>query len=109
MIWLLIAMSIALMMPIYSLFQETCRPQRRVGSTLLVRAPLEGVWSKLLSFTSISTKTSVIILVISVWRDDWMVGLVGVLILSVGNASLMLLAHILRRLNLQRLNSEREV
>lgn len=59
----------------------------------------DDIWSKMLSFASISTKTSIMILVISVLRDDWMVGLVGVLILCVGNAALMLLAHILRRIN----------
>jgi len=37
--------------------------------------------------------------VVSVLRGDWMIGLVGVLILSVGNAALMLLAHVLRRMN----------
>ena len=40
------------------------------------------------------------ILVVSVLRDDWTIGVVGVLILCVGNAALMLLAHILRRVNL---------
>lgn len=98
MIVLLIAMTLALMMPIYSLCRESWLADRNVLST--VRA--ERVWSKMLAFTSISTKTSVMILVVSVWRDDWMIGLVGVLILSVGNASLMLIAHTFRRLNLQR-------
>lgn len=109
MIWLLIVMTIALMMPIYNLCRETVRLQRNRSSvSQLKRDSHESVWSKLLAFTSISTKTSVIILVISVWRDDWMIGLVGVLILSAGNASLMMLAHILRRLNLKRFNLENE-
>ncbi|MGA1626551.1 MAG: hypothetical protein ACO4AJ_13170 [Prochlorothrix sp.] len=56
------------------------------------------IWQKLLAFASIATKTSVLILVVSVFRDDWMIGVVGVLILSVGNAALMLLAHVIRRL-----------
>jgi multicomponent Na+:H+ antiporter subunit F len=34
-------------------------------------------------------------LVVSVVRDDWMIGLVGVIILSVGNAGLLLLANLL--------------
>jgi multicomponent Na+:H+ antiporter subunit F len=42
----------------------------------------------------------VMILVISVLRGDWMIGVVGVIILSVGNASLMLLAQILKRIKL---------
>ena len=38
-------------------------------------------------------------LVVSVLRDDWMIGVVGILILSVGNAALMLLAQIMKRLS----------
>ena len=80
---LLIAMIGALLIPLY----EACQD--------------EDIWQKMLAFASISTKTSMMILVIAVLRDDWMLGVVGVLILSLGNAALMLLAHIVRRLNLQ--------
>ncbi|MCM1982046.1 hypothetical protein [Lyngbya confervoides] len=79
--WVLLAMILILLIPI----AEACRSQ--------------SIWPKMLAFASIATKTSVMILVISVLRDDWMIGVVGVLILSVGNAALMLLAHILRRMN----------
>ncbi len=79
---LLIAMILALLIPIY----EACRDK--------------DIWQKMLAFASISTKTSLMILVISVLRDDWMIGVVGVLILSLGNASLMLLAHVLRRMSI---------
>ncbi|HSM81915.1 MAG TPA: hypothetical protein VLS96_09520 [Nodosilinea sp.] len=58
----------------------------------------EDIWQRMLAFASIATKTSVMILVIAVLQDDWMIGVVGVLILSVGNAALMLLAHIIKRL-----------
>lgn len=57
----------------------------------------ENVWQTMLALTSVSTKASLIILVVSVLRDDWMVGVAGVIILSLGNAGLMLLAHILKR------------
>ncbi|MEM6254511.1 MAG: hypothetical protein AAF821_16465 [Cyanobacteria bacterium P01_D01_bin.156] len=59
----------------------------------------DDIWQKMLAFASIATKTSVMILILSILRDDWMIGVVGVLILSVGNASLMLLAHVLKRVN----------
>ncbi|MBF2079654.1 MAG: hypothetical protein IGR76_14320 [Synechococcales cyanobacterium T60_A2020_003] len=59
----------------------------------------DDIWQKMLAFASIATKTSILILVVSVLRDDWMIGVVGVIILSVGNAALMMLAHILKRLN----------
>ena len=75
---LLIVMILALLIPI----ANACRD--------------EGVWERMLAFASISTKTSLIILVISVLRDDWMIGLVGVLILSMGNAAVMLLSQALR-------------
>ena len=74
-------MTLALLIPIYEAWQD------------------EDIWQTMLAFASIATKTSIMILVVSVLRDDWMIGLVGVLILSVGNASLMLLAHVLRRMN----------
>ncbi|AFZ46071.1 multicomponent Na+:H+ antiporter subunit MnhF [Cyanobacterium sp. HL-69] len=58
----------------------------------------ENVWQKMLAVASISTKTALLILVIAVFRDDWMMGVVGVIILTVGNAGLMLLAHLLKRM-----------
>ena len=79
--WLLMAMFVALLLPIY----EACQD--------------EDIWQKMLAFASIATKASMMILVISVLRDDWMIGVVGVLILSLGNASLMLLAHVIRRID----------
>lgn len=78
--WILIAMILALLIPLYEAWQD------------------EDIWQKMLAFASIATKTAVMILTISILRDDWMVGVVGVLILSVGNAALMLLAHVLRRM-----------
>ena len=79
--WILAPMILILLIPIYEGFQD------------------EDIWQKMLAFASVSTKTSIMILVISVLRDDWMIGLVGVLILTVGNASLMLLAQLLKRVN----------
>jgi multicomponent Na+:H+ antiporter subunit F len=77
----LMAMILALLIPIYEAWKD------------------DNVWQKMLAFSSIATKTSVMILVVSVLRDDWMIGVVGVIILSVGNAALMLLAHVLRRMS----------
>ncbi|AMW30366.1 MULTISPECIES: hypothetical protein [Arthrospira] len=78
---ILMMMLVALMIPIY----EACQD--------------DNIWQKVLAFSSIASKTSIMILVVSVLRDDWMIGVVGVIILSVGNASLMLLAQILRRMS----------
>jgi multicomponent Na+:H+ antiporter subunit F len=61
----------------------------------------ETIWEKVLCFASLSTKTSVIMLMISVWRDDYYLGLVAVIILSAGNAGLMLIAHLIKRMNLE--------
>jgi len=79
--FMLIAMILALLIPMYGAWKY------------------EDIWQKMLAFASIATKTSVMILVISVLRGDWMIGVVGVIILSVGNAGLMLLAHLIRRMN----------
>ena len=77
---ILIAMLLALLIPIYEAWKD------------------ENIWQTMLAFASISTKTAIIALVVSVLRDDWMIGVVAVIILSVGNAGLMLMAHIIKRL-----------
>lgn len=77
----LIAMIGALLMPMIEALQD------------------EDIWQRMLAFASIATKSSVMILVIAVLQDDWMIGVVGVIILSVGNAALMLLAQIIKRVN----------
>ncbi|NES81007.1 MAG: hypothetical protein F6K10_06155 [Moorea sp. SIO2B7] len=78
---ILIAMILALLIPIYEAWQD------------------DDIWQKMLAFASITTKTSIMILFISVLRDDWSIGVVAVIILSVGEAGLMLLAHLIKRLN----------
>ncbi|KAM3092841.1 hypothetical protein ACKFKF_30650 [Phormidesmis sp. 146-12] len=77
----LIAMILALLIPMYQAWQD------------------DDIWQKMLAFASIATKTSVMILVVSVLRDDWMIGVAGVIILSVGNAGLMLLAQVIKRMS----------
>ena len=79
--WALIAMILAMLIPMYEAWQD------------------DDIWQKMLAFASVATKASIILLVVSVLRDDWMLGVVGVIILSVGNAGLMLLAQVLKRLN----------
>jgi multicomponent Na+:H+ antiporter subunit F len=76
----LIALIGALLIPIYDAFKK------------------DDIWERMLAFASIATKTSMMILVVSVLRDDWMIGVVGVIILSVGNAALMLLAQVIKRM-----------
>lgn len=78
---ILIAMIMALLIPIYSALRN------------------EDIWQKMLAFASIATKTAIMMLIISVLRDDWSIGVVAVIILCVGNAGLMLLAHLIKRLN----------
>ncbi len=79
--YILIAMILALLIPVYEAWQD------------------DDIWQKMLAFASIATKTSIMMLLISVLRDDWSIGVVAVIILSVGNAGLMLLAHLIKRLN----------
>lgn len=79
--YILITMILALLIPIYEAWQDN------------------DIWQKMLAFASIATKTSIMMLVVSVLQDDWSIGVVAVIILSVGNAGLMLLAHLIKRLN----------
>ena len=74
-------MILALLIPIYEAWQDN------------------DVWQKMLAFASIATKTSIMMLFISVLRDDWSIGVAAVIILSVGEAGLMLLAHLIKRMN----------
>ncbi|ABA24386.1 conserved hypothetical protein [Trichormus variabilis ATCC 29413] len=78
---LLISMILALLIPIYEAWKN------------------EHIWQKMLALASICSKSAVLILMVSVLRDDWMIGIVGVIILSVGNAGLMLLANVLKRMS----------
>ncbi len=79
--YILIAMILTLLIPVYEAWQD------------------DDIWQKMLAFASIATKTSIMMLLISVLRDDWSIGVVAVIILSVGNAGLMLLANLIKRLN----------
>ncbi|MGB5135344.1 MAG: hypothetical protein WBN89_09250 [Prochlorococcaceae cyanobacterium] len=63
---------------------------------ILVVCRRSDVWHRLAAFASVSTKVAMVMLVVSVVRDDWMVGLVGVIVLSVGNGAVMLLANLLQ-------------
>jgi len=78
---LLIAMIMALLIPLYDAWQN------------------ENIWQKMLAFASISTKTAILILFVSILRDDWAIGIVGAIVLTVGNAGLMLLANIIKRMS----------
>ena len=75
---LLWGMVLALLIPI----AVACRPS--------------DVWHRLAAFASIATKVALIVLVVAVVRGDGMLGLVGVIVLSSGNAGLLLLANLLR-------------
>lgn len=76
----LMAMIVALLIPLYRAWKD------------------DDIWQTMLALSSVSTKASVMILLISVLRDDWMIGVVGAIVLTVGNAGFMLLAHILKRM-----------
>ena len=78
---IIFAMILALLIPMYEAWRD------------------DNVWQKMLALSSVASKISIIVLVVSVLRNDWMIGVVGVIILSVGNAGLMLLANILKRVN----------
>lgn len=76
----LIAMILALLIPFYEAWKD------------------DDIWQKMLALASISTKTAIIVLVVSVLRDDWMIGVFAAIVLSVGNAGFMLLANVIKRM-----------
>ncbi|MGF1488686.1 MAG: hypothetical protein ACFBSE_16500 [Prochloraceae cyanobacterium] len=78
---ILIAMILSLLIPIYQAWRD------------------DDIWQKMLAFASIATKTSIMMLVISAIQDDWSIGIVAVIILTVGDAGLMLLANVIKRMN----------
>lgn len=78
---ILIAMLLILLIPFYEAWRN------------------DDIWQKMLAFASISTKAAITTMFISVLRDDWMIGVVAVIVLSVGNAGFMLLANIIKRMN----------
>ncbi len=77
---LLILMLLALLIPIYKSVADP------------------NIWQKLLALSSVSSKAGIIILFVAVLRDDWLVGIVGIFILGVGNAGFMLIAQIIKRM-----------
>ena len=76
----LILMLLALLIPIYKSVADP------------------NIWQKLLALSSVSSKAGVIILFVAVLRDDWLVGIVGIFILGVGNSGFMLIAQIIKRM-----------
>ncbi|TVS07027.1 MAG: hypothetical protein EA413_02075 [Cyanobium sp. PLM2.Bin73] len=78
MTWLVDGMLVALLIPI----AVACRSRE--------------LWHRLAALASLSTKVALVMLVVSVVRNDPMPGLVGVLVLSIGNAGILLIANLLR-------------
>jgi multicomponent Na+:H+ antiporter subunit F len=78
MTWLVDGMLVALLIPI----AVACRTRE--------------LWHRLAALASLSTKVALVMLVVSVVRNDPMPGLVGVLVLSIGNAGILLIANLLR-------------
>lgn len=81
---ILVVMIFTLLIPIYQAWKD------------------ENIWQKMLAFASLSCKSAILILFISVLRDDWMIGIVGVIILTVGNAGIMLLAQVLKSMTINK-------
>jgi multicomponent Na+:H+ antiporter subunit F len=78
MTWLVDGMVLALLIPI----AVACRTRE--------------LWHRLAALASLSTKVALVMLVVAVVRDDPMPALVSVLVLSVGNAGILLIANLLR-------------
>ena len=53
---------------------------------------------RMLCYTSLSTRIAVCLILFSVLQEDYMIGMVAVIVLSLGNSGLMLLVHLLQGL-----------
>lgn len=58
----------------------------------------KGIWERMLCYTSISARMAVCLILLSRFHHDPMIGLVGVIVLSLGNSGLLLLANLIRGL-----------
>lgn len=83
MTWILLTMTLVIAIQITALFRQ--RP----------------VWERILALSSLSSKAAVLTLAVSVVREDWMIALVAVIVLSAGNAGIMLLSHLLNKLGIR--------
>lgn len=75
---LLALMLLSLLMPILQSFRSS------------------AIWERLLCYTSVSTRAAVGLIILSRFRDDAMIGLVAVVVLSLGNSGLLLLASLIK-------------
>ena len=76
--WILIFMLVSLIFPLF----------RSVKA--------ESIWERMLCYTSISTRIAVMLILYSRFRHDTAIGLVAVVVLSVGNSGLLLLANLFK-------------
>jgi multicomponent Na+:H+ antiporter subunit F len=55
-----------------------------------------NIWERMLCYTSISTRAAVVLIILSRLSHDTMISLVAVVVLSVGNSGLLLLANLIK-------------
>ena len=60
-----------------------------------------GIWERLLCYTSVSTRAAVCLIILSRFAHDGMIGLVAVIVLSLGNSGLLLLANLIRGMEVE--------
>lgn len=56
----------------------------------------DSIWERMLCYTSMSTRVALILILYSRVQADPMIGLVAVVVLSVGNSGLLLLANLIK-------------
>lgn len=78
-------MSIILALMLVSLFLPVAHSTRSIS-----------IWERMLCYTSISTRVAIILILFSRFNQDLMIGVVAVVVLSVGNSGLLLLANLIK-------------
>lgn len=56
----------------------------------------DSIWERMLCYASISARVAVMLILYSRFRHDTAIGLVAVVVLSVGNSGLLLLANLFK-------------
>jgi multicomponent Na+:H+ antiporter subunit F len=72
-----------------------------MASTILHFFRSESLWERLVALASMSSKAGLAMLACGVMRGDGAVVFVGVIILSMGNAGIIIVSYLFRRLKIE--------
>lgn len=72
-----------------------------MAATVLHFFRAKSLWERLVALASLSTKAGLAMLALGVSRGDGAVAFVGVIVLSMGNAGIIIVSYLFRRLKIE--------